>query len=109
MHQRRILVALAGLLFLAFVGIVNAATLGLLADGETSSYEGTVVSAGDGKLTMIENGETEEDVYDVAPTAKIKIDGNPAKLEDLKKGMKVTITVTENDDEIIVAISATSP
>jgi hypothetical protein len=108
MHQHRILVALAGLLFSAFVGIANATTTGLLAS-DTDSYDGTVVSAGDGKLTMIENGETEEDVYDVAPTATIKLDGNPAKLEDLKKGMKVTITVTDNDDEIIVAISATSP
>jgi hypothetical protein len=107
MNPRKSLVTRAGMLCFALVGIAIAGMpTSLLTAAEPASYDGTIVSVSDGKLTMIETGETEQDVYDVSPTAKITLDGKTAKLADLKKGMKVTVTVTDDDDEIIVAIRA---
>lgn len=57
---------------------------------ETAS--GTVVKAGDGKLT-IEGTDKKEHTCDVADKAKITCDGKECKLADLKKGVKVKVTI----------------
>lgn len=61
-----------------------------------SSHEGTVVSAGAGKLTMTKTGETAQHSHDVGDDAKITLDGRPAKLEDLKAGFHVKVTLDAN-------------
>src|SRR5262245_23134885 len=49
------------------------------------THEGTVVKAGDGKLTMADK-DKKEHTHTVAVDAKITIDGKDAKLADLKAG-----------------------
>lgn len=59
---------------------------------DEKTHEGTVVKAGEGKLTMIMKGDTKEHSHAVAKNAAITIDGKPAHLEDLKAGCHVTVT-----------------
>lgn len=56
-------------------------------------HEGTVVKAADGKLTMTNKGSTDKHTHTVAKDAKISLDGKPAKLEDLKEGYHVKVSV----------------
>lgn len=65
-------------------------------DHHHKPHEGTVVKAGDGKLTMTYKGSSKEHSHDVAADAKITVDGQEAKLEDLKEGFHVKVTVDEN-------------
>ena len=102
MMQRTLSLAVFGLALGMFVATASAA--GKAAKkGEASSHTGTVVSAGAGNLVMT-GKDNKEHSHEVAATTKITIDGKPAKLEDLKKGM--TITVTTDKDGKVTAISS---
>ena len=68
-------------------------------------HEGTVVKAGDGKLTMTMKGEDKPHTHDVAKDAKITVDDKPAKLDDLKEGFHIKIT---QQGEPVVKIEAHS-
>jgi len=59
------------------------------AEEKEATQDGTVVKAADGKLT-ITGKDNKEHTCDVAKDAKITCDGKVCKLEDLKKGVKVT-------------------
>lgn len=76
----------------------------LAADEET--HEGLVVKAGGAKLTMTMKGEEKEHTHAVAKDAKITLDGKAVKLEDLKKGYHVEVTM--HGDHGIVKIAAHS-
>jgi hypothetical protein len=69
--------------------------LGVFASGtalaEEKAHEGTVVKVADGKLTM-KSGK-DEHTHDVGADAKITVDGKAAKLDDLKEGQKVKVTI----------------
>ncbi len=67
--------------------------------------EGKVVKAGDAKLTMTVKDEKKDQVLDVAKDAKIKLDGKAAKLDDLKAGFGVTVTIHKRE---IIEIDARS-
>lgn len=82
----RILLTLA--LVLA-VALVLTPSLVVAADAE-----GTVVKIADGKLT-IEDKDKKEHTCEVAKDAKITCNGKECKLDDLKKGVKVKVTVTD--------------
>src|SRR5687767_11627111 len=68
-------------------------------------HEGTVVSTSAGKLVMTDKDGNEHS-HDVGAKAKITLDGKAAKLTDLKKGQKVTVTT--DDDGKVTAIAAKS-
>lgn len=53
--------------------------------------EGVVVKAGQGKLVL--KIKEREVTREVAKEASVTIDGKPAKLEDLKEGLHVTVTL----------------
>jgi hypothetical protein len=93
---------LALVLILA-VALVLAPTMARAAD-ETA--EGTVVKAGDGKLT-IEDKDKKEHSCDVAKECKITCDGKECKLGDLKKGVKVKVTV-DKDKKVATKIDAST-
>ena len=78
------------LLIFGFVMLVGADVLA--ADGPV---EGTVVKAGDGKLT-IQDKDKKEHSCKVAKDAKITCDAKECKLDDLKKGVKVKVTVEKD-------------
>src|ERR1051326_5822512 len=78
------------------VWIIAACLLigGPLSAGEKSgSHEGIVAKAGDGKLIMSDVSGKNERTHAVAATAKITLDGAPCKLEDLRKGVEVGVTM----------------
>ena len=85
------------------VALVLAPSAARAAD-ETA--EGTVVKAGDGKLT-IEDKDKKEHSCDVAKDAKITCDGKECKLADLKKGFKVKVTI-DKDKKVATKIDASS-
>ena len=87
MLTRMLLVlVVAGALFLAPSTVVFAA--------DETTAEGTVVKAADGKLT-IQDKDKKEHSCEVAKDAKITCDGKACKLDDLKKGVKVKVTVKD--------------
>lgn len=96
---RRALFLVVGLCLVAWTSQAIQA-----ADDKT--HEGTVVKAGEGKLTMTMKGDTKEHTHAVAKDAKITIDGKPAHLADLKAGYHVI--VTPHGDHGIVKIVAHS-
>jgi hypothetical protein len=69
------------------------------------SHDGLVVSVAEGKLTMTDAGGKNEHSHMIGATAKITLDGKDAKLADLKKGDK--ITVTQDDAGKVTAVKAT--
>jgi hypothetical protein len=73
---------------------------------EDKVHEATVVKAGDGKITLTFKGDTEKHTHDVAKDAKITLDGKDAKLQDLKEGFPVKVTM--NDKFVITKIEAQS-
>ena len=83
---------LALLAVFAFVFMVCQVSL---ADKEDKTHDGKVVSAGKNKITMTDKDGKNEHSHDVAPDAKITCDGKECKLEDLKPGTAVTVTLKD--------------
>lgn len=79
-------------LCLVMVAISVSATQPVLAV-EGGVHMGMVVKAGDSKLTMTMKGEEKEQTHTVPKDAKITLDGKVAKLEELKKGYHVEVTM----------------
>lgn len=84
---------LAVLAVLALVLLASQAALS--ADKEQTTHSGKVVKAGSGKLTMTDKDGKNEHTHDVAPDATITCDGKACKLEDLKAGTAITVTMKD--------------
>jgi hypothetical protein len=69
-------------------------------------HEGTVVKAGDGKLTMTDK-QGNEHSHAIPATAIITCDGKDCKLEDLKAGYSVKVTTAE-DEKTVSKVEATT-
>lgn len=69
-------------------------------------HEATVVKAGDGKVTLTFKGDPQKHTHDVARDAKITLDGKAAKIEDLKEGFPVKLTM--NEAFVVTSIEAKS-
>jgi hypothetical protein len=95
------------LFLVAFVALalVLGTSAPVMAD---DTHDGTVVKAGDGKLTI--TGADKKDLtVDVAKDAKITCDGKDCKLEDLKKDIKVKVTTKKDGDKTVASkIEATT-
>jgi hypothetical protein len=65
------------------------------AGGQIDTYQGLVLSAAEGQLSMMFG--TEQLTLTVAKDAKITLDGGPARLAELKPGYEVTVTVEQQD------------
>jgi hypothetical protein len=77
---------------------------GLAIDKADKTHDGKVVTAGNGKLTMTDKDGGNQHVHDVAPDAAITCDGKPCKLEDLKEGTFVKVTM--KDEKTVSQIEA---
>ncbi len=60
---------------------------------------GTVASAGDGKITVTADGK--DRILAVGKDADISCDGKACKLEDVKKGASVAVTLTGSGDSML--------
>jgi hypothetical protein len=88
----------------AFLGLALVACLGLVLRveaAETKSHEGTVVAAAEGKLVMT-GKDDKEHTHKILESTKITIGGKSAKLSDLKKGDKITVTM---DGDKVIEVS----
>lgn len=86
--------------FVAVVAVALVALVGpSLRAADDKVHEATVVKAGDGKITLTFKGDEKKHTHDVAKDAKITLDGKDAKLEDLKEGFPVKLTM---DDKFVV-------
>jgi biopolymer transport protein ExbD len=88
---------------LAIVGLCLLVTAPVMADEKENVAEGVVVKAADGKLTIADK-EKKEHTCEVAKDAKITCNGKECKLDDLKKGAKVKVTL---EKKMAVKIEAT--
>jgi hypothetical protein len=66
-----------------------------LAADQDKAHEGKVVKAGANKLTMTDKDGKNEHTHDVPATATITCDGKACKLEDLKAGTMVKVTMKD--------------
>ena len=92
-----VLVALALAAFV-LVPIANAAK----AD-KADAQEGTVVKAGDGKITITDSSDKEH-TFTVAKDAKIECNDKACTLDDIKKGAKVKLKL---EKDVVTSIMAT--
>lgn len=92
-------------LLLAALALAMFVTRPVLA-AEAKAHEAHVVKAGDGKLTLHFKGDDKKHTHDVAKDAKITLDGKEAKLEDLKDGYHVEVTM--DDKHVVTKVVAHS-
>jgi hypothetical protein len=63
------------------------------------THEGKIVKVADGKLTMTDKDGTNKKTHDVSTDAKITCDGKEVKLDELKEGQFVKVTMNTDDNE----------
>ena len=81
----------------------------VLAD-EAKTHEGMIVAAGDGKLTMTDKDGKNEHTHAVPADTRITCDGKECKLDELKKGFAVKVTMEKKaDKEVVTRIEARKP
>lgn len=92
-------VAACAMVAVAFALCVTTASAAVLA-----TEDGTLVSAAADKLVMTDASGAEKS-FNIDDSAKVTLDGKPAKAADLKKGDKVKITT--GLDGKVTAVAAT--
>jgi hypothetical protein len=83
-----------GLALLSFVGIAQAAQANKAAKGP-KALNGTILKIDGTSITVkhpVKNADPKEVVVATDKDTKITLDGNEAKLADLKEGMRVKVT-----------------
>jgi hypothetical protein len=70
-------------------------------------HEGKVVKAGDGQLTMTDKAGGANKTHKVPATATITCDNKECKLEDLKEGVFVKVTMGQ-DETTVTKIEAST-
>jgi hypothetical protein len=88
---------------LAFILAAAIATraIAMLAVDDPNTKEGTFVSIKMGKLTLTETGGKQTSLQ-VADAAQVIVNGKPAKLMDLKKGMTIRAKLSVDGDVILI-------
>jgi len=99
MLQRSLVMVLAALALVMFLAPVAVAA--------DKVHEGKVVKAGDGQLTMTDKEGANKQTHKVPATATITFDGKECKLEELKEGNWVKVTM-DQDETTVRKIEASS-
>ena len=89
------------MVLLAVVGIVIVFAAQSSAQ-QQGAHEGTVVSAGDGKLVM-KTDDGQQHSHSIDGSVQIIVHGQPGKLEDLQEGMRVRVMT--NQDGKVTSVS----
>jgi hypothetical protein len=103
MMYRVLFLLLAALALVCFLGQPAVAD-DKAEKGDT--HEGTIVSVTATKLIMKKTGEETEHEHTMADNAKITCDGKECKLEDLKPGQKVRVTIKKGEKGIATKVEA---
>jgi hypothetical protein len=73
-------------------------------------HEGKVTAVGNGKITILDDRDDENDTFIVTAETKITRNGRPAKLGDIHAGDKAKVTATSQGEMLIAKeISAAAP
>lgn len=80
---------------ISFLAVLAVALVALSGPSVRAAEE----KAGDGKITLTFKGVEGKHTHDVAKDAKITLDDKKAKLEELKEGFLVKVTM---DDKFVV-------
>lgn len=73
-------------------------------------HEGKVTAVGDGKITVLDNRDDDNDTFTVTVETKITRNGKPAKLSDVQPGDKAKVTAALRDGSLVAKeIAAFSP
>jgi hypothetical protein len=98
----------AKLFFAALAAFALAFTI-QLAQAADEIHEGKVLSVSDGKITVFDNRDSDNDTFVVNAQTKITRNGKPAKLVDILAGdIAKIIAVSEGDKLIAKEIVAAS-
>jgi hypothetical protein len=74
------------------------------------THEGRVTSVGEGKITVFDKRDSENDTFIVNAQTKILRNGKPAKLSDVQPGDNAKVTAVADGDKLIAnEITATAP
>lgn len=93
---RRTFALVAVVALAAFVGTAFAD------DTKPGAHEGKIVKVESGKLTMTDKDGKNQHSHAIPATAKVTLDGKAAKLEDLKPGNAVKVTVEKQQDKLVI-------
>ena len=86
--------------FLACVAMALVALTGLpLLAADDKVHEATVVKTEEAKITLTFKGDEKKHTHEVAKDAKITLDDKEVKLEALKEGFSVKLTM---DDKFVI-------
>jgi hypothetical protein len=73
-------------------------------------HEGKVISVGEGKITVFDKRDSENDTFIVNAQTKILRNGKPAKLSDVQPGDMAKVTAMADGNKLIAKeVSATAP
>ena len=73
-------------------------------------HEGKVTAVGDGKITVLDNRDDDNDTFVVTAETKITRNGKPAKLSDVQPGDKAKVTAALRDGALVAKeIAAMAP
>ena len=95
----------SSVLSIVAVALVALVSMQLRA-AEDKVHEAKVVKAGDGKIVLTLKGDDKKHTHEVAKDAKITLNDKKAKLEELKEGFSVKVTI--DDKFVITKIEAQS-
>ena len=85
--------------FVLVAGTAIAADTKASPEKSDGTVAGIVADVGNGKITVTADGK--DQVLAVAKNADVSCDGKACKLEDLKKGALVAVTVTKSGDSTV--------
>jgi hypothetical protein len=100
---------LQNLLPLLSVAVATALVAARPVLAEDKSHEGLVVSVAADKLTMTMTDGTQEHSHIVGKGAKIMLDGKTAKLDELKKGFHIEVTLDDQKKVTTIEAHSTAP
>jgi Cu/Ag efflux protein CusF len=87
---------------MAVVAVVAWAMPASAEDPKPGTHEGKVVKVEAGKLTMTDKDGKNEHSHVVPADAKVIIDGKAAKVQDLKPGQEVKVTLEKKEEKVVL-------
>ena len=95
----------AVLVLTAVILLVGAPGLAQVKEG---THEGVVVKAGGEKLVMTDKDGKNQHIHTVSKTAKITLDNKEVRLDELRKGFSVMVTIEKEANQLVATkIAAT--